>query len=495
MTLYALDMDHVVGNPYPLRSERFDVLDAASGAVLASETIGMFKGEYVSFTISGNVTIRVTNLTPPGGSSNAVVSGIFFGGLTGRVTTITVDSNDNLTSITDPDAAVTLYGYTSTLSNHLLTTETNPDSHTATAHYNSFAQVMSETLFDGSSTTGVAAVQGAGLVAYGDSGTLSLSLHASVTDPDGHVTTLTYGRLGEPIAIGDPATGGATSSTVNRQGLPVAMTDEYGFTTTYTYDPLGSITSVTRLAGDLGDTYGGGGTPVTETIAYGVDEVPTSITDFNGNTTTYTLDGDGNVLSEVDPVSGHEEEWTYNSAGQVLTATDGNGHTTTNTYDSLGRLETVTDANDHTTTYSYDYAGNVATVTDPNGHTVTYTYDAMDRLLTTTEPSGGGTTTNTYDAAGNLRTVTDPDSNTTTYTYNAENEVATETSPTGGVTTYTYDGQGNLTETVDPDGHTIDYAYDADNRPTTETWENPLGGTPVNVITTTYDKYGNVSQH
>ena len=80
VTLYALDMDNVVGNPYPLRSERFDVLDAASGAVLASETIGMFLGEYVSFTISGNVTIQVTNLTPPGGSSNAVVSGIFFGG-------------------------------------------------------------------------------------------------------------------------------------------------------------------------------------------------------------------------------------------------------------------------------------------------------------------------------------------------------------------------------------------------------------------------------
>ena len=50
----------------------------------------------------------------------------------GRVTTITVDSNDNLTSIADPDDAVTGYGY-STPSNHLITTETDPNDNTATA--------------------------------------------------------------------------------------------------------------------------------------------------------------------------------------------------------------------------------------------------------------------------------------------------------------------------------------------------------------------------
>jgi hypothetical protein len=79
LTLYALDWDSVMGSPYARRSERLDVLDAATGVVLASQTIASFKGEYVGFNISGGVILRVTNMTPAGQSSNAVVSGVFFG--------------------------------------------------------------------------------------------------------------------------------------------------------------------------------------------------------------------------------------------------------------------------------------------------------------------------------------------------------------------------------------------------------------------------------
>ena len=412
-----------------------------------------------------------------------------------RVTTITVDSNDNLTSITDPDDAVTQYGY-STPSNHLITTETDPNDNTATAHYNSFGQLTSETLFDGVSNTDVAAAQSQGLYAPGGEGALAVSPQAgvtdqaAVTDPDGNTTTLSLNWMSHVVGVSDPATGGTTTTTYNRDGFPATVTDLNGNTTTYTYNQAGSVTSITQF--DNGD--GGSGSNVTETIAYGVDQVPTSVTDFDGNTTTYTLDSHGNVLTETDPGGTQEEQWTYNSAGQVLTFTDGNDHVTTYTYDSYGRLSTVTDANDHTTTYTYDSAGNEATVTDADGHTTTYVYDSEDRLVSETDPSGGGTTTYTYDPDNNLLTVTDPQDNTTTYTYNAENEVATETSPTGGVTTYTYDGQGNLTQTVDPDGHTIQYAYDADNRETTETWVNPDDpSSPFDVITTTYDNDGNVS--
>jgi RHS repeat-associated protein len=402
-----------------------------------------------------------------------------------RVTTVSVDSNDNLTRVTDPDSAVTQYGY-GTPANHEITTETNPNGKTATAHYNSFGQMTSETLFDGTSTTSVSSEQSQGLLAPGGEGALPTALQGSVTDPDSNKTALTFNAGGHPTAIGDPATGLSTGFIYNDQGFPTAVTDLRGNTVTYTYDSAGSVASITRIDD-------GSGSDVTETIGYGVDEVPTSITDFNGKTTAFTLDSHGNVLTEQDPVSGHQETWTYNSAGQVLTFTDGNNHTTTYAYDSDGRLKTVTDGNNHTTTYTYDNAGNMATVTDANGHTTSYVYDSADRLVSETEPSGGGTTSYTYDGDNNLLTVTDPDHNTTTYTYNAEDEVATETSPTGGVTTYTYDGQGNLTQVVDPDGHTIQYKYDADNRETTETWVNPQGGTAIDVFTTTYDNNGNVA--
>jgi hypothetical protein len=71
VALYLLDWDGGGG-----RSERIDVLDAGTGAVLDSETAGNFGGgEYLVWTLSGHVQFRVTRLSGP----NAVLSGIFFG--------------------------------------------------------------------------------------------------------------------------------------------------------------------------------------------------------------------------------------------------------------------------------------------------------------------------------------------------------------------------------------------------------------------------------
>jgi Right handed beta helix region len=69
VALYALDWD-----PWG-RSQRVDVLDAATGAVLDSRTIAAFDGgQYLVWMVSGHVTFRLTNT----GSPNAVLSGVFF---------------------------------------------------------------------------------------------------------------------------------------------------------------------------------------------------------------------------------------------------------------------------------------------------------------------------------------------------------------------------------------------------------------------------------
>jgi hypothetical protein len=71
VTLYAVDYE--TDNT---RSQRYDVIDAATGAVLHSETISNFsQGEYVSWDVTGGVIIRVTSLAA---NLNAVVSGVFF---------------------------------------------------------------------------------------------------------------------------------------------------------------------------------------------------------------------------------------------------------------------------------------------------------------------------------------------------------------------------------------------------------------------------------
>ena len=70
VSLYALDWDY--GGA---RTERIDVLDATTNAVLDSRTTSRLnQGEYLVWNLSGHVVLRVT-LT---GGPNAVISGLFF---------------------------------------------------------------------------------------------------------------------------------------------------------------------------------------------------------------------------------------------------------------------------------------------------------------------------------------------------------------------------------------------------------------------------------
>ena len=70
VSLYAVDFDN------QNRSEQVQIIDDVTGKVLDTETLNSFQnGKYLSWDVSGNVTIKVTNLNP---STNAVVSGIFF---------------------------------------------------------------------------------------------------------------------------------------------------------------------------------------------------------------------------------------------------------------------------------------------------------------------------------------------------------------------------------------------------------------------------------
>jgi hypothetical protein len=86
-TSFTMDVNLTDGKPHTValylldwsnqsRSETITILDAASHAVLSNQTFSAFQnGQYASWNLSGHVTIQVTNTS----SSNAVVSGVFFG--------------------------------------------------------------------------------------------------------------------------------------------------------------------------------------------------------------------------------------------------------------------------------------------------------------------------------------------------------------------------------------------------------------------------------
>ena len=87
-TSFTVDVNLTDGNPHRValynldwdtttRAQRVDILDATSGAVLDSRNVTSFNGgQYLVWTISGHVTIRITMTA----RVNALPSGIFFGG-------------------------------------------------------------------------------------------------------------------------------------------------------------------------------------------------------------------------------------------------------------------------------------------------------------------------------------------------------------------------------------------------------------------------------
>jgi hypothetical protein len=69
IALYNLDWDRAG------RTQKVEILDAATGTVLNSQSISSFaSGKYLVWSIKGHVTIRVTRT----GGTNAVISGVFF---------------------------------------------------------------------------------------------------------------------------------------------------------------------------------------------------------------------------------------------------------------------------------------------------------------------------------------------------------------------------------------------------------------------------------
>jgi RHS repeat-associated protein len=242
----------------------------------------------------------------------------------------------------------------------------------------------------------------------------------------------------------------------------------------------------------------------------------------------------------------------FNSSGQIITSTDGNGNSLTFYYDTYGNLASVTDAAARTTTfaynankllttiidpagnnYSFTYSGNYLTAvtwpdggswlytydtnglmqskTDPMGKVTTYTYDGNHRVTTATDSAGtnsfaypnvtntvnsvpftnddGGVWTYTYDYHNSYMTQkTDPLGKSTIYTYDANRNLINETAPDGSFTSYTYDAAGNMLTKTDAMGNTTTYAYNSLGQVTSVT--DPLGQT----TTSNYDVKGNLTQ-
>ena len=285
-----------------------------------------------------------------------------------------------------------------------------------------------------------------------------------------------------------------TLYTYNAIDQLLTETDPLDNETSYTYDAMGRLETITNKAADGTElsatsyTYDAAGNLETEKdeleniTRYDYDDLGRLV-----KTTLPDADGDPATTDDI-PVF----EYTYDAAGNLESETDPLMNVTSYDYDALGRLvkTTLPDADgDPDTTgdipvieYTYYATGQLKSEEDPLGNKTSYDYDDLGRLIRTTlpDPDGDPATTGdipvfkyTYDAAGNLLSEKDAFDNGTSYLYDdlGRLKTAIETGSGGAAlseTGYTYDTAGNLLSVTDPVGNVTSWIYDDLNRPIEE---------------------------
>jgi RHS repeat-associated protein len=298
--------------------------------------------------------------------------------------------------------------------------------------------------------------------------------------------------------------------------------------TSYTYDAMGKVLTVTDACGNGSCPDITVGTSHTTTNLYDALERLSTVTDATGVVTRYLYDNNSNKTDEYDDNSGLQRhtQWAYDNLNRVSKITYADGTMKQFSYDFRGNKLTEVDQLGRTTKNVYDLAGQLTSVTYAFGTadagTVSYTYDADGRPKTITDENNQGTglhTTTTYDPAGRLTSVQDPLGNLTSYGYDADGRRTSVTEPNnqaaGLSTTYTYDPRGRVKVITYPPTPTqptttMQYplydgmgrvltALDQGNIATTKTYDN-VGRlktvtdalTPPNTTTYIYDLNGNL---
>lgn len=315
---------------------------------------------------------------------------------------------------------------------------------------------------------------------YDDLGNIA---QMSVGGSDAQQTTqYTYDRYSRLIQRKD-ALGQTETYAYALNGLLTSKTDRRGVTTVNTYDAMGrldrsmagsdSLSFSYNRTGKLAGTsvndeegtdyrYNDAGdlikeiTPVaTKTTTYGVGGLRTGFTVTAGNKTYLSNRYTYNKLGQLTKVNGLSAEghYSYDSNGNLASASMGNGGTTHYTYNKADWVTEVKNKQyDHggqplsTFNYTYTSDGNQEMKTDISGRETRYFYDGMNRLTQEIRSGVGGfTNTYTYDDYGNRSSMVQSET-TTGYTYDANNRLL---SIAGGETaSYAYDAEGNMTQGV-----------------------------------------------
>jgi len=358
----------------------------------------------------------------------------------------THDTTGQLTASFDSNSNKTTYAYSSSYSNALPTSITNPLNQSINLAYDwgtgllTSAQDLNvqstgftyDNMFrplttsypDGGHTT----------VQYNYSG--GLYTGATTTDKinssQNMVTTLNVdllGRVTSSVLVTDPDGQTTVATQYDTNGRVLKVSNPYRSTSnptdgseTPSYDGLDRVIQMTDPDNSTAHTYYGaavsaGGGQTSQVCSLGYAGYPILYVDEVGNKLENWIDGFGRVIETDEPssTSGTLSAYTCytydlnNNPTEVIAV--GGTQTRNYSYDMISRLKSKTEPESGTTTFDYGTFGSSSdplcsgdnsapcTRTDARGITITYTYDALNRLKTKSTSNSSWGDTYTYDVS------------------------------------------------------------------------------------------------
>ncbi|MGH6615654.1 RHS repeat domain-containing protein [Sphingomonas sp.] len=284
------------------------------------------------------------------------------------------------------------------------------------------------------------------------------------------VTEYGYDALGRPDCTAQRMNSATWATSLSSACVPgVAGSGGADRITKTSYDAAGRVTKTQRAyaTGDQGDDA---------TVSYTDNDRAATLTDAEGNKTTYEYDGFDRLLKTRYPVttagagvssSTDYEQLGYDAASNVTSRRLRDGTSIAFSYDALSRV-TLKDlpASEVDVSYTYDLLGR-ATQIQKGSVQLSLTYDALGRLRSEGQPYG--TMTYDYDLAGR-RTVSNwGGADYVNYDYDVTGNVTAirqngATSGAGVLATYAYDDLGLRTSLTRGNGTTTSYALDPISR-------------------------------
>ena len=455
------------------------------------------------YTVNDNITTTATSATGTYIVNTAYQKATRSGSASGTIQALTQDYYDGNTSLTAAptkgDVTQTSVAYSGAGPYNFLVTKDGYDS------YGNLAGILSP---NGQTGCMVASVSYSSCATYDTS---SYTAHITqVTNALGQNSLMAYG----------------SSATFGYGEWMQSETDPNSQTTTYQYDALGHLTSITKPGEGTGllttqfvytiwCSSTGPSTPCSEldTIQrYDSSTTVTSRTFYDGWGKAAETRVSADSSHDVVTYSSYDarEEVTFTSRPYYVTSYTGNPGSaaysapdstqlgSSAVFDALGRQTQATDPAGASTTTSYlqvtgpdsaPYEGTQEI--DANQHKHLILADALGRTRYTQTFTGNNTYTlysttgDTYDFQGNVLMLTHPDgTHMTSFTYDLAGRKTGVTDPDLGSMSYVLDTDGNTVQQTDARGQIVYMGYDALDRPL---WRNTTNSPSGAYVAYSYD--------